>query len=127
MAEQGINMFAAQPISGIGQANAKTVFVPAGVNYINFLANNSLSPLSVSSGALGDWLAGVLVTPSSTTVGQIWIQDGPSSAFSALILSAGTLSDIKPFYIPIGARSVNGSWRLSTSAGVANVMALGAF
>jgi hypothetical protein len=126
MSEEFTVVQSGEPMLGMAYGK-KGQMVPVGTNYINFLANNSLSPLAVSSGALGDWLAGILVTPSSTTVGQIWIQDGPSSAFSALVLSAGTLADIKPFYIPIGARSAQGSWRLSTSAGVANVMALGAF
>lgn len=125
MAEEGIVIQSGQPIIGMAYGK-QSLMVPVGVNYARFLANTAMSAISAKSGATGDWLAGILISPTSTTVGQVFIQDGSSSANSALILGNGTLADLKPFYVPLGIRSTQGSWQMSTSAGVV-ALAVGAF
>lgn len=74
-------------------------------------------------GAIGDYLAGVTIIPTATNAGDINIKDGSTTIN---ILKSGTLSDLKPFFVPIGATSLNGAWSVVTLAG-ATAIARGRF
>lgn len=76
-----------------------------------------------TTGAVGDYLSGILVIPATTGAGSISILDG---ATSISIFVTGTLSNLVPFFIPIGAKSVSGAWSVTTGANV-SVFASGNF
>lgn len=76
-------------------------------------------------GLAGDILEGILITPSATTTGGVSLRDGTTGAIIE-VLAAGILSDLKPFYAKIGARSIVGAWHVTTGAGVL-VTAFGRF
>jgi hypothetical protein len=63
---------------------------------------------------VGDYLHGLLVVPG-TTAAAVSIQDG-SLGEIIVFMGSGTLSDLKPFFIPITAKSVNGAWKVTPAA-----------
>jgi hypothetical protein len=79
-----------------------------------------------ATGATGDYLAGVLVVPATTAAGAISIKDGSGSAITLFTGGAGSVSNLVPFFIPLGANSTVGAWKVSTGANV-SAIAVGRF
>jgi hypothetical protein len=102
--------------------------VKSGDNYVLIAASKTASAFAGPGGvgALGDFLAGILVVPATTSLGAISITDGGGSAISLFTGGAGVLADIKPFYIPIGVRSTSGGWAATTSNN-GSIIAIGSF
>lgn len=74
-----------------------------------------------ASGAAGDYLSGILVVPSSTSPGSVTITDGSNSPDIAITVFAGgasSLSNLAPFFIPLGIKSLTGGWRVTTGSGL---------
>jgi len=80
-----------------------------------------------ATGAAGDYLAGILIVPGTTAAGAVSIKDGSGSSIS-IFAGGGTtaLSSLIPFYVPIGARSLSGAWKVTTGANV-TAIAFGTF
>jgi len=78
-----------------------------------------------ATGATGDLINGILVIPASTSPGPITLLDG---ATAILVFTGGTtsVSNLVPFLIPLGLRSISGAWSLTTGANVSCV-AIGDF
>jgi len=78
-----------------------------------------------ATGGTGDLINGILVIPSSTSPGVVTLLDG---AISIPVFTGGTtsVSNLVPFLIPLGLRSVSGAWSLTTGANVSCV-AIGDF
>lgn len=79
-----------------------------------------------ATGAVGDFLSGVLIVPGTTAAGAVSIVDGNGSAIS-IFAGGGTtaLTTLIPFFVPIGAKCVNATtpgWKVTTGA---NVTAIG--
>jgi hypothetical protein len=68
-----------------------------------------------ATGATGDLIHGVLVVPATTSPGAVTLLD---NATSITIFTGGTVSDIKPFFIPLDMVSVSGAWKLTTGLNV---------
>ena len=66
-----------------------------------------------STGAAGDYLSHVVFQPTTVGAGTSTILDGSTVIFT---YTAGSLSDLRPVVVPIGARSVNGPWKITTGA-----------
>ncbi len=77
-----------------------------------------------ATGAVGDFLAGLLIVPATTGAGTVAIKDGSNSAINVFV--TGTLADLKPHWIPLGIYSVQGAWQVTTGANV-SVIAVGRF
>lgn len=78
------------------------------------------------TGAAGDYLAGILVVPATTSPGLIQIADGGGSAITVFAGGANSVGSLAPFAIPVGAISKNGAWKVTTGANV-SVIAVGSF
>jgi hypothetical protein len=78
------------------------------------------------SGAVGDLLNGLLVTPASLDPGAISIKDGGGSAITVFTGGTGSVLSLTPFAIPIGARSAAGAWKVTTGSAV-SLIAFGNF
>lgn len=76
-----------------------------------------------ATGALGDFLEGVLCVVSTAATAQVTILD---NATSIVIFPNSPGGGIGSYYIPINAFSVSGAWKITTGAGVA-VIATGKF
>lgn len=75
-------------------------------------------------GAAGDVLEYLIIIPETTGAGTVAIKDGSGTAINVFI--AGTLSDLKPINVHIGARSTSGAWQVTTGANV-HVIGVGRF
>ena len=76
-----------------------------------------------TDGAAGDFLEKIIIIPETTAAGTVALLDLTTSRN---IFVTGTLSDLSPIVIPIGAYSVNGAWKITTGANV-HVIAVGKF
>lgn len=74
-----------------------------------------------ATGATGDYLAGLLVVPATTSPGAISILDNATS-ITVFTGGASSVSNLVPFFIPLGIKSVSGAWKVTTGA---NVSAIG--
>lgn len=70
-----------------------------------------------ATGATGDYLAGVLVVPASTSPGNVIILDNATS-ITVFTGGASSVSNLVPFLIPLGIKSVSGAWKVTTGANV---------
>lgn len=96
------------------------------VNFKQVAASQTASTLSQQgSGAQGDWLDGLLVTPANTSPGQVLILDNATS-YTVFAGGASSVTSLVPFVIPWGALSRSGAWKVTTGADV-SVMAFGRF
>ncbi len=78
-----------------------------------------------ATGATGDYLAGLLVVPATTSPGVVTILDNATS-INVFAGGASSVSNLVPFFIYIGANSVSGAWKVTTGANV-SVFAVGNF
>jgi len=78
-----------------------------------------------ATGATGDYLAGLLIIPGTTSPGNVIVLD---NATSMTVFAGGATSvpGLAPFFVPIGAKSVSGAWKVTTGANV-TVIATGNF
>lgn len=75
-----------------------------------------------ATGATGDYLAGVLIVPATTSPGAVSIKDGAGSAITIFTGGASSVSNLVPFFVPLGIISAAGAWKVTTGS---NVSAIG--
>lgn len=80
-----------------------------------------------TTGAVGDYLATILVIPATTTPGAITVKDGsggtPMTVFAG---GAASINDLRPFNLALGLPSKLVGWYITTGANV-SVVAAGTF
>jgi hypothetical protein len=74
-----------------------------------------------ATGAAGDFIAGLLVVPATTSPGAITVKDGAGSAITVFTGGATSVSNLVPFYIPLNWTSVSGAWKVTTGANVSAI------
>jgi hypothetical protein len=70
-----------------------------------------------ATGGTGDFIAGVLVIPATTSPGNVLLLDNATS-ITIFTGGASSVSNLVPFMIPLGMKSVSGAWKLTTGANV---------
>lgn len=98
-----------------------STFINLGDKYETVAASQADQAMG-ATGAMGDFLAGVLIVPATTSPGAVQIKDGGGSAITVFTGGATSVGDLKPFYAVVGARSAAGAWKITTGA---NVSAIG--
>jgi hypothetical protein len=98
--------------------------VNAGSQYETVAASQTAQVLGVA-GKVGNYLVGLLVIPATTSPGAVAILDN-STSITVFTGGATSVSNLVPFFIPIGAKSVSGAWKVTTGADV-SVVAVGSF
>lgn len=84
-----------------------------------------IGPQSATSAtSIGDVLQRVIIVPATTGAGTVAIKDGSGTARDIFV--TGTLADLKPIVVELGARSTLGAWQITTGANV-SVIAVGRF
>lgn len=78
------------------------------------------------TGATGDYLSHVIVSPATSACGVVTVLDHTTAIVSFPGGGVTALSNLIPFIIPVGLRSVNGAWKITTGANVSCV-AVGTF
>jgi hypothetical protein len=116
----------AVPVSGT-VAVTNTPLTNFGAGEYETVAASQTDQILGATGAVGDYLSGILITPTTTGAGSVSIKDGNGSAIP--IFNTGTLSNLVPFFVPIGAITVNATtpgWKVTTGANV-TVLGIGNF
>lgn len=75
-----------------------------------------------ATGGTGDYLAGLLIIPATTSPGAVSIKDGSGSAITVFTGGATSVVDLAPFFVPLGIYSTAGAWKVTTGS---NVSAIG--
>lgn len=78
-----------------------------------------------ATGAAGDYFAGLLIVPATTSPGNVIILDNATS-ITVFAGGAGSVSNLVPFFVPLGIKSVSGAWKVTTGSNV-SVIACGNF
>lgn len=77
-----------------------------------------------ATGAIGDYIEGLLITVATAATAQVQLKDGAGTAFTIFPNSPG--SGIGAYYYPVKLTSLAGAWAVTTGAGV-TVLATGRF
>lgn len=110
---------AVQSVQGV--SGGTPVEVRLGSGYETIAASQTDQAMG-ATGATGDFLAGVLIVPATTSPGAVSVKDGSGSSITIFTGGAGSVSNLVPFYVPLGANSTGGAWKVTTGA---NVSAIG--
>lgn len=92
--------------------------------YETVAASQTAQVLGATGGA-GDYISGLLVIPATTSPGNVLLLDGATS-ITVFVGGATSVSNLVPFLIPLGLRSVSGAWKVTTGANV-SVIGMGDF
>lgn len=82
-----------------------------------------------ATGAAGDYLSGLLFVPATTSPGTVSIADGNGSAIVIFAGGSGSLSNLVPFFVPLGMialATTTPGWHVTTGANIA-VIGVGRF
>jgi len=106
-------------------SNQSAVAVKNGQAEYETVAASQTAQVIGATGATGDYMAGILVIPATTSPGNVLLLDNATS-ITVFTGGASSVSNLVPFFIPIGANSVSGAWKVTTGANV-SVIAFGDF
>ncbi len=90
--------------------------INGGAEYETVAASQTAQVLG-ATGATGDYIAGVLVVPATTSPGNVLLLDNATS-ITIFTGGASSVTNLVPFFIPLGMISVSGAWKLTTGANV---------
>lgn len=108
---------------GAGAADASTLRVTVdntqteGSAYETVAASQSTQVIG-STGAIGDYLSHVIVSPGVAACGVVTIFDNATSIVAFPGGGTTALSNLIPFIIPVGITSTSGAWKITTGANV---------
>jgi hypothetical protein len=71
-----------------------------------------------ATGAAGDYLSHVVVSPAVAACGVVTILDNATTIVAFPGGGTTALSNLIPFVIPVGMKSVSGAWKITTGANV---------
>jgi hypothetical protein len=118
-------------LSGIQNTNRilSELVLRTGANPIyatyQFIAASTTAETLGSRGAIGDFLAALLIVPATTSPGAVSILDSATS-FTVFPGGASSVSTLQPFLVTVGIKSVNGAWKVTTGTNV-SAIAMGTF
>jgi hypothetical protein len=113
--------------SGTVIPTTNTALTDFGAGEYETVAAGQTDQILGATGAVGDYLAGLLITPTTTGAGSVSIKDGNGSSIA--IFNTGTLSNLVPFFVPLGIKTVNATtpgWKVTTGTNV-TVIGVGNF
>lgn len=85
--------------------------------YQHVAASQTAAVLQSSAGAAGDYLSHCVIYPVTTAAGSVTVFDNANAAATNVIeFATGTLSNLAPITIPVGAVSAAGAWKVTTGA-----------
>lgn len=117
------------PAAAVTSSNPLPVGSPTLTNFgageYEKVAASQTAQVIGATGAAGDYIDGLLVVPATTSPGNVILLD---NAISITVFTGGadSVSNLVPFFIPLGMISVSGAWKVTTGANV-SVVAIGNF
>ena len=110
---------------GTGSLSAKLRLLTTQLNtlvkplagHYEHVAASQTDQMMGATGAAGDYLAGVLIIPATTSPGEVSIEDGSTNR---VIFTGGasSVTNLVPFFVPLGIYSVSGGWEITTGTNV---------
>ncbi len=119
-----LGLVTASPAANTIGARLKSIATPMtnfGAGEYETVAASATAQALGATGAAGDYLSGVLVVPASTSPGSVTLYDGSSSPDVGITLFVGgasSVSNLVPFFIPLGMISLSGAWKITTGSNV---------
>ncbi len=107
-----------------GSAGNVSLSSYAGLPYETVAAGQTAQVIG-STGAAGDYIEGILVIPATTSPGNVLLLDNATS-ITVFTGGATSVSDLKPFLIPLRMASASGAWKITTGSNV-SCIAIGRF
>lgn len=105
-------------------ANAVEIVDVSNGEYETVAASQTAQVLGATGGA-GDFISGILVIPATTSPGNVLLLDNATS-ITVFAGGASSVSNLVPFFVPLGIKSVSGAWKITTGANV-SCIAIGNF
>lgn len=96
-----------------------------GVGEYETVAASATAQVLGGTGAIGDYISGLLVIPATTSPGNVLLLDSATS-ITVFAGGASSVSNLVPFFIPLGMYSVSGAWKVTTGTNV-SVIGIGNF
>lgn len=115
---------------GVGTGGSRTLRVAIdssqvdGSEYETVAASQTAQVLG-AVGATGDYVSHLIVTPATTSPGNVLLLDNATS-ITVFTGGATSVSNLVPFVISLGMTSVSGAWKVTTGANV-SVIGVGNF
>lgn len=78
-----------------------------------------------ATGGKGDYISHLIVIPATTSPGNVLLLDNATS-ITVFTGGASSVTNLVPFMVPLGMKSVSGAWKVTTGANV-SVIAVGDF
>jgi hypothetical protein len=114
--------YKSMPAGQDGVAFSAEVIAMAAENYeYETVAASQTAQVLGATGAIGDYIKGVLVIPATTSPGVVTLLDGATS-IPIFVGGATSVADLKPFFVPLGMKCLGAGWKITTGA---NVSAIG--
>lgn len=123
------------PTFGSGQkVNVQTdptgrlLVLSGGIAYETVAAGQSAQILG-ATGAVGDYLTGIVIVPATTSPGAVSITDGNGSAITIFTGGASSVLTLHSWFVPILSKCVNATtpgWKVTTGTNV-SVIGIGTF
>lgn len=111
------------PTTAVAKRVGPTRIADIGAGEYETVAASQTDQALGATGAIGDYLLGVLIVPGTSAAGAVSIKDGGGSSISIFAGGATTaLPTLAPFFVPLGIYSTAGAWSVTTGA---NVTAIG--
>lgn len=116
---------------GIDQTtNGTTNGVVSAANFYQAVAASATATvLQTATGATGDYLSHCILYPATTSPGVATVFDNTNTAANNAIAFPGgssSTSNLVPIVIAVGAKSVNGAWKVTTGTNI-SVVCVGKF
>jgi hypothetical protein len=108
-------------ISAIGGGGGSVTIADSAFSEWERVPASTSNQVLGTTGATGDYLASVLIVPSSTSPGSVTIKDGAGTAFPIFEGGASSLSNLVPFPVPLGIKSMAGAWSITTGTGLSAI------
>lgn len=86
-----------------------------------YVAASQTDQILGATGAVGDFLSGLLIIPGTTSPGAVEIQDADGTARVVFTGGASSVSSLVPFFVPIQAKCTGATtpgWKVTTGANV---------
>jgi hypothetical protein len=133
VAQRITSLIALVPAALSGSGNFKVAVseaLPTGTNSIGTVSITDISNAEYetvaasqtaqvigATGATGDYISHITVTPTTLSPGVVTLLDNATS-IAVFAGGATSLSNLAPFTIVLGAKSTSGAWKLTTGAGL---------
>lgn len=110
------------------KANSAPVVIASdqfGAGEYETVAASQTAQVLGTTGAVGDFINGILVIPATTSPGVVTLLDGATS-IPVFVGGASSLVTLQPFFIQLGIISVSGGWKITTGANL-SCIGIGSF